>query len=66
MMALGVQMAAEETQRGMMTSIPASDMATAFRYVFAAAAALLAVASLSLFLMEERPLAGPPAAKPAS
>ena len=66
MMALGVQMAAEETQRGMMTSIPARDMATAFRYVFAAATALLAVASLSLFLMEERPLAGPPAAKPAS
>jgi len=64
MMALGVQIAIDETQRGMITSIPASDMAAAFRYVFAAATVLLAMASLSLFLMEERPLAGP-VAKPA-
>jgi len=59
-----VQIAIDETQRGMITSIPASDMAAAFRYVFAAATVLLAMASLSLFLMEERPLAGP-VAKPA-
>src|SRR5712672_2036044 len=32
---------------------------TAFRYVFGAAAVLLASASLCMILMEERPLAGP-------
>jgi hypothetical protein len=34
-------------------------MIVAFSYVFAAAAALLAAASLCMILMEERPLAGP-------
>lgn len=42
-------------------AISASDLTTAFRYVFAAAAAMLAGASLLLVLMEERPLAGPAA-----
>ena len=37
----------------------AADMITAFHYVFGAAAALLAFASLFMILMEERPLAGP-------
>jgi hypothetical protein len=36
-------------------------MIAAFRYVFAAAAALLACSSLCMMLMEERPLAGPAA-----
>jgi hypothetical protein len=34
-------------------------MVTAFRYVFAAAAVLMAAASLFMLLMEEKPLAGP-------
>ena len=34
-------------------------MITAFRYVFGAAAALLAGAALCMIAMEERPLAGP-------
>ena len=34
-------------------------MMVAFRYVFGAAAALMATAALCLILMEERPLAGP-------
>jgi MFS family permease len=40
-------------------SISAPDMIAAFRYVFAAAAVLLAIGSLCMVLMEERPLAGP-------
>jgi hypothetical protein len=35
-------------------------MIVAFRYVFAAAAVMLAAASALLIAMEERPLAGPP------
>ena len=42
-------------------NVAATDMIAAFRYVFAAAAVLLACAALSLVLMEERPLAGPTA-----
>jgi hypothetical protein len=34
-------------------------MITAFRYVFGAAAALMAGAALCMVAMEERPLAGP-------
>jgi hypothetical protein len=34
-------------------------MITAFRYVFGAAAAMLAGATLCMIAMEERPLAGP-------
>jgi hypothetical protein len=41
------------------SSIPAADMVAAFRYVFGAAAAMLAGASLFMVLMEEKPLAGP-------
>jgi EmrB/QacA subfamily drug resistance transporter len=43
--------------------IAAADMVSAFRYVFVAAAVLLASALTFLLIMEERPLAGP--AKPA-
>jgi hypothetical protein len=34
-------------------------MVVAFRYVFGAAAALLACAAVCLIVMEEKPLAGP-------
>jgi hypothetical protein len=34
-------------------------MLAAFRYVFAAAAAMMACGSICLIAMEERPLAGP-------
>jgi EmrB/QacA subfamily drug resistance transporter len=40
-------------------AIPADDLIAAFRYVFAAAAAMLAAAALCVMAMEERPLAGP-------
>ncbi|WP_438274837.1 MDR family MFS transporter [Nitrobacter sp.] len=42
-------------------AISASDLTTAFHYVFAAAAAMLAGTALLLMRMEERPLAGPAA-----
>jgi MFS family permease len=45
--------------RGPANAIPAADMVTAFHYVFGAATALMACAALCIFLMEERPLAGP-------
>ena len=59
LMALGADISLAGENRGPVSSIPASDMITAFRYVFGAAAALLACASLCNILMEERPLAGP-------
>ena len=62
LMALGADISLGGEHRGPVTSIAAADMIAAFRYVFGAAAALLAVASLCMILMEERPLAGP--AKP--
>jgi hypothetical protein len=40
-------------------ALAASFTVVAFRYVFAAAAALMAGATLLMLLMEERPLAGP-------
>ena len=43
----------------------AADMVVAFRYVFAAATALIAGAFLCMILMEEKPLAGPAAKVPA-
>jgi hypothetical protein len=49
-----------EHQIGGKHAIAAGDMIAAFRYVFAAAAALLATAATLVMLMEERPLAGPP------
>jgi EmrB/QacA subfamily drug resistance transporter len=59
LMALGADISLAGENRGPVSSIPAADMITAFRYVFGAAAALLACASLCNVLMEERPLAGP-------
>ena len=62
LMALGVDVSVGREQGGVVNSIAASDMIAAFRYVFVAAASMLACSSLSLVLMEERPLAGPAAA----
>jgi EmrB/QacA subfamily drug resistance transporter len=63
LMALGTDISIGGEHLGVVHAIPAADMVTAFRYVFAAAAVLMAVAALCMMLMEERPLAGP--AKPA-
>jgi EmrB/QacA subfamily drug resistance transporter len=63
LMALGADISIGGEHAGVVNAIPAADMIAAFRTVFAAAAALMAVAALCLTLMEERPLAGP--AKPA-
>jgi hypothetical protein len=59
LMALGADISLAGEHRGPVNSIPVADMITAFRYVFGAAAALMAAASLCITLMEERPLAGP-------
>lgn len=58
LMALGPGISIGE-HRGPANAIPVADMITAFHYVFGAATALLACASLCIILMEERPLAGP-------
>jgi len=60
LMALGADISLAGEHRGPVSSIPVADMIAAFRYVFGAAAALLAGAALCMILMEERPLAGPP------
>lgn len=65
LMALGADISLVGEHRGPVNSIPAADMITAFRYVFGAAAALLACATLCMILMEERPLAGPGMVPPA-
>jgi hypothetical protein len=59
LMALGADISLGGEHRGAVSSIPVADMVTAFRYVFGAAAALMACASLCMVVMEERPLAGP-------
>src|ERR1700733_15283905 len=59
LMALGADISLGGEHRGPVSSIPAADMIAAFRYVFAAAAALMVCASLCMILMEERRLAGP-------
>jgi hypothetical protein len=59
LMALGADISLSGEHRGPVSSIPAADMITAFHYVFGAAAAMLAGASLFMVLMEEKPLAGP-------
>jgi EmrB/QacA subfamily drug resistance transporter len=59
LMALGADISLNGEHRGPVSSIPVADMVTAFRYVFAAAAVMLAAASLCVVLMEEKPLAGP-------
>jgi MFS family permease len=59
LVALGADISLAGAHRGAVNSLPAADMIAAFRYVFGAAAALMAAASLSMILMEERTLAGP-------
>ena len=59
LMALGADISLGGEHRGPVTSIAADDMIAAFRYVFGAAAALLAGSALCMILMEEKPLAGP-------
>jgi len=59
LMALGADISLGGEHRGPVNSIAAADMVTAFSYVFGAAAALLACATLCMILMEEKPLAGP-------
>src|SRR6266576_2443277 len=59
LMALGADISLAGEHRGPVNSIAASDMITAFHYVFCAAAALMAGAVLCMIAMEERPLAGP-------
>jgi EmrB/QacA subfamily drug resistance transporter len=59
LMALGADISLSGEHRGPVSSIPAADMIAAFHYVFGAAAAMLAGASLFMALMEEKPLAGP-------
>jgi hypothetical protein len=59
LMALGADISLTGEHRGPVSSIPVADMVAAFRYVFGAAAALLAGAMIFMALMEERPLTGP-------
>jgi EmrB/QacA subfamily drug resistance transporter len=59
LMALGADISLTGEHRGSVNSIAAADMIAAFHYVFAAAAALVAAASVCMILMEEKPLAGP-------
>jgi EmrB/QacA subfamily drug resistance transporter len=61
LMALGADISLSGEHRGPVSSIPTADMITAFRYVFGAAAAMLAGAALCMVAMEERSLAGPAA-----
>jgi EmrB/QacA subfamily drug resistance transporter len=59
LMALGADISLGGEHRGAVSSIPVADMVAGFRYVFGAAAIMLAGASLCNILMEEKPLAGP-------
>jgi EmrB/QacA subfamily drug resistance transporter len=59
LMALGADISLAGEHRGAVSSIPVADMITAFRYVFGAATALLALGAICMIAMEERPLAGP-------
>src|ERR1700726_557867 len=60
LMALGADISLAGEHSGPVGSIPVADMVTAFRYVFGAAAALLACSALCMVAMAEKPLAGPP------
>ncbi|MGY8664547.1 MDR family MFS transporter [Bradyrhizobium sp. UFLA05-109] len=64
LIALGADVPLAGEHHGAINAIPSADMMTAFRYVFGAAAAMMALASLCLILLEERPLAGPATAQP--
>ena len=59
LMALGADISLAGEHHGSVSSIPVTDMITAFSYVFGAAAVLMTGAVLCMIAMEERPLAGP-------
>lgn len=59
LMALGADVSLAGEHRGPVNSIAVADMIHAFRYVFGAATALLALGAICMIAMEERPLAGP-------
>jgi len=59
LMALGADISLAGEHRGPVSSIASSDMVVAFRFVFGAAALMMACAAVCLLIMEERPLAGP-------
>jgi len=59
LMALGADISLAGGHHGPVNSIPVADMIIAFRYVFGAAAVMIAAATLCMIAMEERPLAGP-------
>jgi EmrB/QacA subfamily drug resistance transporter len=63
LMVLGADISLAEGASGTVSGIAPADMVYAFRFVFGAATVMLAVAAVSMILMEERPLAGP-AARP--
>jgi EmrB/QacA subfamily drug resistance transporter len=64
LMALGGDISLSGEHHGPVGSIPVADMVGAFRYVFGAAAALLAGSTLCMIAMEEKPLAGPASPPP--
>jgi hypothetical protein len=59
LLALGYNVALVGETHGPAAGIAAADMIAAFRYVFAAATVMLAIAASCMIAMEERPLAGP-------
>jgi MFS family permease len=62
--ALGAHVAMSSRGLDITHDLSAVDTVTAFRAIFAAAAAMMAIACLAVTLMEERPLAGPPDVDP--
>jgi hypothetical protein len=64
LMSLGADIPLAGEHHGVVNTIPTADMIAAFRYVFGAAAAMMAIGSLCLIMMEERPLAGPAVSQP--
>ncbi|MBC7505438.1 MAG: MFS transporter [Sandarakinorhabdus sp.] len=64
LMALGTGITISGDHAGSAHPIAAADMVHAFRYVFGAAAVMLALAAFFISLMEERTLAGPAKAVP--
>jgi len=61
LMVLGTDISLGEGASGTASGVAPAEMIHAFRYVFAAATAMLACASVCMIIMEERPLAGPAA-----
>jgi len=59
LMALGADVSLGEGRGAVVSGLAGADMVAAFRYVFAAAAAMMASATILMLAMEERPLAGP-------